>query len=266
MQKFAAVLRFALAAIPAVAAGSTVAQSCSKHSPPYTIALLELYTSEGCDSCPPADRFVSGLRNLSGDTRAVAGMNAEQIVPLSLHVDYWDYIGWKDSFAKRGFTERQRWLSEQAASHTVYTPEMFVSGRELRNWRGGLAETVARINRRPAQADIAIALGKLDNGSLPLTVNASAKQSGKLFVALYENGLTTDVKSGENRGVTLKHDYVVREWLGPFALASDASKPPLAKTIPVDPKTPAKNLGVAAFVQTDKGEVLQALALPLCQP
>ena len=95
----------------AVQAGA-IAQTCSKHSPAHTVALLELYTSEGCDSCPPADKFVSGLRG--------SGMTSAQVVPLSLHVDYWDYIGWKDVFAKAAFTERQRWLSDQAGSRTIH--------------------------------------------------------------------------------------------------------------------------------------------------
>src|SRR4051812_24872496 len=77
------------------------AQACRKQSPPHTVALLELYTSEGCDSCPPADRFVSALH--------ASGLGPQQVVPLALHVDYWDYIGWKDAFGRRTYAERQRW-------------------------------------------------------------------------------------------------------------------------------------------------------------
>ena len=77
-----------------------LAQACSKHSPPHTVALLELCTSEGCSSCPPADRFIGALHD--------AGLDAGQVVPLALHVDYWDYIGWKDRFARPAFGERQR--------------------------------------------------------------------------------------------------------------------------------------------------------------
>src|ERR1039457_1730220 len=105
---------------------AAIAETCTIHSPPHTVALLELYTSEGCDSCPPADKFVSGLR-------AASGLGANQVVPISLHVDYWDYIGWKDVFAQHAYTERQRWLSDLARTRTVYTPEVFVGGQELRN-------------------------------------------------------------------------------------------------------------------------------------
>jgi hypothetical protein len=232
-----------------------LAQACSKQSPAHTVALLELYTSEGCDSCPPADRFVSGLRS--------AGLTAAQVVPLSLHVDYWDYIGWKDIFARPAFTQRQRWLAQLASSHTVYTPEIFISGRELRNWRNGVPAAVERINTMPAQASIKLNVGVPANGSLPIDVDVRAASGSKLFVALYENGLSSDVRAGENRGVTLRHDYVVRDWVGPVAVNADGKQTlPRVLSLPTD--AAGKNLGVAAFVQDDKGAVLQALALPLC--
>jgi hypothetical protein len=238
------------------------AQTCSKQSPPHTLALVELYTSEGCDSCPPADKFVSGLK----DTLA-----ADKFVPLSLHVDYWDYIGWKDRFASAAFTERQRWQADLAHTRVVYTPEMFVAGRELRSM-DGIKDRVAAINAKPAQAQIGITLGPVMNGKLPVDISAAAKTGGKLFVALYENSLVSEVKSGENHGKTLHHDYVVREWIGPLTLGTQMSTPTVAqvpalkfaRSVNLPVGALAQNLGVAAFVQTDKGEVLQALALPLC--
>lgn len=238
-----------------------LAQTCSKQSPPYRVALLELYTSEGCSSCPPADKFVSGLR--------AAGVTAEQAVLLSMHVDYWNDIGWKDLFSKHEITVRQRWLTGLAGGHTVYTPEIFMAGQELRGgvrgWSSGVPESVKRINSKPAQAEIHIALGQLAGGSLPVDVSAKSAQKGQLYVALVENGLVTDVKSGENSGVMLKHDYVVREWLGPFNLdGGGKSSNAFSRPIAVPSGASSKNLGVAAFVQNDKGEVLQALSLPLC--
>lgn len=253
--------RFALVLASLILAGPAAAQVCSRQSPPHTVALLELYTSEGCSSCPPADRFVSGLR-------AASGLTAEQVVPLALHVDYWDYIGWKDRFARRDFTERQRWLSAQANSRTIYTPEIFMGGKEWRDWRGNPATAIKRINARPAQATIEIALGKVEGGKLPLTVKAgtAASQAAQLFVALYENGLSSDVKTGENSGTVLHHDYVVREWLGPFSLTGLAGEGGRAftRTLALPPGAVAGKLGVAAFVQNAQGEVLQALSLGLC--
>jgi len=232
-----------------------LAQACSKHSPPHTVALLELYTSEGCSSCPPADRFLGALHD--------AGLDAGQVVPLALHVDYWDYIGWKDRFSRSDFGERQRWLADQASTRTIYTPEFFVAGHELRDWRGDIAATVKRINRRPAQASIDISLGKRRDGKLPVEVRARAPQGGQLFVALYQNGLSSDIGAGENRGVRLRHDYVVREWIGPNVLKDDGDTM-LSRALVLPADAAPKDLGVAAFVQTAHGEVLQALALPLC--
>ena len=232
------------------------AQSCSKKSPAHTVALLELYTSEGCNSCPPADRFVSGLH--------ASGLGPEQVVPLSLHVDYWDHIGWKDPFANRLFTERQYWLSAQTRSRTVYTPEIFVAGQEVRNWRGSASDTIRRINARPARAQIGLETGKPSNGHVQVDVTASAGSDALLYVALYENGLSSDVRAGENRGVQLRHDYVVRDWIGPVAIPSGGGKAALPRPLSVPAGAVSRNLGVAAFVQTPRGEVLQALALPLC--
>jgi hypothetical protein len=237
------------------------APACSKQSPAHTVALLELYTSEGCSSCPPADKFVSGLQK--------GGLTPEQVVPLSLHVDYWDYIGWKDVYGRRDFTERQRWLSQLANSRTIYTPEIFVTGAEVRDWnwslRGGVAGVVKRVNAKPAQADIGITLGKQAGQMLPVEINTRSAQGGRLYVALYENGITSEVRAGENRGESLKHDYVVRDWLGPIDLADGkAGKAALPRALNVPMGALVKNLGVAAFVQNGKGEVLQALSLPLC--
>ncbi len=257
--------RFALYTLSAALSGLPLAgfaaQACSKQSPAHTVALLELYTSEGCSSCPPADQFVSGLQK--------RGLTPEQVVPLSLHVDYWDYIGWKDVYGRRDYTERQRWLSQLANSRTIYTPEIFVTGSEVRDWnwslRGGVANVVKRINAKPAQADIGITLGTVAGRTLPLEINTRSAPGGKLYVALYENAIVSDVHAGENRGETLKHDYVVRDWLGPIDLGEGKpGKAALPRPLAVPAGAVAKNLGVAAFVQNGRGEVLQALSLPLC--
>ncbi len=239
-----------------------LAQVCTRHSPPHTVALLELYTSEGCSSCPPADRMLGSVR--AGAGAAVPG--SDRLVPLALLVDYWDYIGWKDVFSSKTYTDRQRWLSNQANSRTIYTPEMFISGQELRNWADGIPAAVRRINNQPARAVIGITLGKPRSAGLPVDVTATAAQNGRLFVALYENGLHSQIDAGENRGVTLRHEYVVRQWIGPIDLTGSGSvlRAGVVKTLPLPPGALAGNLGIAAFVETDTGDILQALALPVC--
>jgi hypothetical protein len=257
----------ALCAAPLAAAATAAAAAapvCSRQSPAHTVALLELYTSEGCSSCPPADRFVSGLRASSGSA-AGHGDHGDRLVPLSLHVDYWNDIGWVDRFSSATFTERQRWLSGLVGSRTIYTPEFFLAGREDRGWYRDLDEAVRRINAKPAQADIRIAFSRPAGGKLPFEVKARAGQAAKLFVALYQNGIQTEVRAGENKGATLRHDYVVREWLGPVAVPAAGDGMTLARLLDLPAGAEAKNLGLAAFVQNDRGEVLQALSLPLCE-
>ncbi len=121
-----------------ISTGNAVEQ-CSRSSSTHTVALMELYTSEGCSSCPPADRF---LQNIIQN----AGMHPDRVIPISLHVDYWDYIGWKDPFAKHLFTERQQELSAYAHSRTIYTPEFFINGKELRNWHSGLISELKKLS------------------------------------------------------------------------------------------------------------------------
>lgn len=239
----------------ALVQGTALAQSCSRQSPAHGVALLELYTSEGCSSCPPADAFLGTLRG--------AGIGADRAVLLSLHVDYWNYIGWKDPYSRATFTERQRWMSDLAKTRTIYTPEFFVAGKELRNWSGGVEAAVKRVNDKPAQASVSIALGAATAAGLPMDVRASGARGGKLHVALYESAIATKVKAGENEGRTLRHDFVVREWLAPVPVGRDG-KAALSRVLALPAGALPANMGVAAFVQTAEGEVLQALSLDTC--
>jgi hypothetical protein len=242
------------------AAAALAAQACTGKSPAHTVALVELYTSEGCDSCPPADKFVSGLR--------AEGVAPDKAVLLSLHVDYWNYIGWKDIFSRPIFTERQRGLAALVRTRTIYTPEMFIGARELRSdkWDGGVQEAVQRINARPAKADIAISLGAAGPEGLPVDVKASSAGGGKLHVALVESNIDRQIRAGENKGRLLHHDFVVREWLAPLALdgKGTAFSAAMMRTVPLPAGTHLKNLSVSAFVQNDSGDIVQAFNLPLC--
>jgi len=227
---------------------------CSARSGPGTAALVELYTSEGCDSCPPADAW---LRKLPA---AGAGL----VVPLAFHVDYWDYIGWKDPFASPAFSARQRELAGIARTRVVYTPQVVLAGRDYRGWASGarLATDVRAVNAVPARADLSLALAGAEFRAAATVSKAGDRADAALYVAVYENGLANEVTAGENRGATLRHDFVVREWWGPVAL-DRAGAAELARKSAA--RGPAAG-GVAAFVQSRRtGEVLQALALPACK-
>lgn len=224
------------------------AAACTVTSGPTRAALLELYTSEGCSSCPPADHWLGKLQPAP-----------QRLVPLALHVDYWDYIGWQDKFAKPVFTERQR---NAAGIGFVYTPQVMLNGQDFHGWRNQaeFEKTVSAINRSAPQADISLTLTP-GAGEVGLNAAVKTKESDAAFyIAVYENDLTSQVRAGENGGATLHHDYVVREWLGPYPVGKTVQQ-----KITVKQGWKVNNLGVAAFVQGKDGEVLQAVAGKLCQ-
>lgn len=238
---------------------SALAAECSAKSGTQTVALLELYTSEGCSSCPPTDRWLSGI--------SAAGMAADKVVPLAFHVDYWDYIGWKDRFAKPMFTARQREVATYNRASFVYTPQLVFNGND---YRGGtsnsrFAEQLARINRQPARANLGLNL--TDNNEVKVSAQtrlAKDRDYADVYVAVYENKLKSAVNAGENSGSQLNHNYVVREWYGPFPMDSK-SETAWERTLPLKSEWKGRDAGVATFVQNRKnGETLQALSLPFC--
>lgn len=254
-------MRFALAVAAFAMSGPALALQCSIASGPQTTALVELYTSEGCDSCPPADRW---LQDLAG-----RGFGPSRVVPLSLHVTYWDYIGWKDSYAQQRFSDRQHKLAQVMRARIVYTPQVLLQGRDFRSWHGAEFEAaVAAINARPPGARIALDLetGRPDTFGVRARaelLDRSQEADAALYLASYENKLVSQVSAGENRGRSLAHDYVVLEWVGPIAFAGGRAEG--QRAVPLLPKAIPANSGVAAFVQNRRtGAVLQALMLPAC--
>ena len=242
---------------------AVAATSCVKQSPAHTVALVELYTSEGCSSCPPADRWMSAIgRN---------GYSFDSVVPLALHVDYWDDIGWKDRFASGRFTGRQHRLTDLAGAKVVYTPEVFLGTRELRDWDSPtrFSNAVAAINAKPARASIRLELDPPVDGRIAVQANfrladGVVADRAQAYIALYENRLSSDVRAGENSGVVLRHDHVVRQWIGPLNLAGGVAQVKHVLALPKD--AVPRNLGVAALVQDEASrDVLQATALPACQ-
>ncbi|MBT6273058.1 MAG: DUF1223 domain-containing protein [Chromatiales bacterium] len=175
-----------------------MAQSEPTHvsSGPERARLVELYTSEGCHSCPSADAWLSKLKN---DDRLW-----DSVVPVAFHVDYWDYIGWKDRFASPDFTRRQRKHAEVGNVRSVYTPGFVVAGAEWREW----------FQRQPLPAPSGQP-GKLnatiDGTRVQITFESDDATPGPLQVSVarlvFEQ--ETEVSAGENYGKTLHHDFVV---------------------------------------------------------
>jgi hypothetical protein len=250
----------ALALLLAVAAMPLEAAQCDARSGPHTAALVELYTSEGCNSCPPADRWLRSL----GENGSAPG----RVVPLALHVDYWDYIGWKDPFAQRRFSDRQRRLAGVHRSRVVYTPQVTLQGRDFRGWHSGaFAREVAAINARPPGAAIALRLdtGRADTLGVEVRAEllAARTRDAVLYLARYQSGLASSVAAGENRGRRLEHDYVVLDWVGPIPF--EEGNVAQSRSFRLAPGADLGRAGVAAFAQNrHTAEVLQALMLPAC--
>ena len=169
----------------------------SLHSSNARVSLLELYTSEGCSSCPPADRWFSDLQH---DPRLW-----KQIVPVAFHVDYWDYIGWPDRFASPVYGQRQRDYANSRLLRTVYTPGFVLNGEEWRRWFGRHELKLGK------PTDVGSLDLEVDDTSAQATFTPTGRQPEdlELHLAVLGFDLSTAVKAGENRGRELKHDFVV---------------------------------------------------------
>ena len=220
-------------------------------------ALLELYTSEGCSSCPPADRFMSQLKN--------SDISDQQLIPLSFHVTYWDYIGWRDRFANDQYDDRQRKQAMLNAGRSVYTPQFMLNGKDYRHYRS-LDTDVQRINTQAAAYQLKLtAIPQTDSISVKLNIRRLLDNHEKAiaYLALYEHNLTSAVTDGENEGERLHHDYVVRELKGPYSLEQDQAE---VKAAFAHRDYKIEDSGVVAFIQKPlSSEVLQAVRLELMQ-
>jgi hypothetical protein len=159
------------------------------------VSLLELYTSEGCSSCPPAEAWISQRYRGSAERRS--------IVPVAFHVDYWDQLGWKDRFARAEFTARQQLYSASWKRGSVYTPCFVVNGQEWDGWfRGQTPPGGQQINVGNLEA-----LVDGDRVEVSFTPIARSKEY-VVFVAPLAMQASSDVQTGENRGRRLNHDFV----------------------------------------------------------
>lgn len=241
-------LRLALMSACAAALGTAQAapgSACSATSGASVPRVVELYTSEGCSSCPPADRWLSGLKGRS------------DVVALAFHVDYWDRLGWKDRFGSPEHTRRQAALRDRHGARFVYTPQVVVDGRDWPGWHRAPLEAAKPQGGPP----VALALRR-DGAQVHATVQAPGPQPLRLAASwvVTESGHASQVKAGENSGATLHHDFVVRELLE--VPAWDA-RPGVAVPLRFAPAHRAAPGAVVNLVVVDAatGQPVQALAL-----
>jgi hypothetical protein len=170
---------------------SEAAPTCSVQAA-ATTTVVELYTSEGCSSCPPADRWLSTLKS------------RPDVVALAFHVNYWDQLGWPDRFASAAYTERQRQLMQPSGSRHVYTPQVIANGQDWRVWPA--------LPKPAAAAAAAPTLVLSREGDVVTAQVGAAAGSLSGYWAVVEDGHSSKVRAGENNGELLRHDHVVRRY------------------------------------------------------
>lgn len=180
---------FALTAAPAARADSPV--------------VVELFTSQGCSACPPADALLSQLAA------------REDVIALALHVDYWDYIGWADTFASGQFTQRQHAYARAAGQRMIYTPQMIVGGVEhvVGYEPMDVADLIARY--RTVDYPVEVTLSRTDDGLVLRAVATMALEGPGMVVQVvrYTPHAMVEIRSGENAGRTVEYSNIVTEWM-----------------------------------------------------
>jgi hypothetical protein len=245
----------ALATVSATAADSL---SCQATSGKFITPVVELYTSEGCSSCPPADQWLAGQikrKDISANF-------------LAFHVDYWDDIGWPDRFANHHYTERQRTRVQQKGSSTVYTPQVMIGEQTgvSWSWPDRSEKYIKQANTELALATLAVqAQGR--GAQWRAKVQLSARQAlsnTQWYLAVYQDGLSSQVSAGENSGVLLRHERVVRQWLGPYPMVGMNSTKDFNISLPNVAVIGQTGL-LAILENASNGQVLQSIKLPFSQ-
>jgi hypothetical protein len=198
MSRTFAHIAFPLSALFAV--GSTVAYGAAKYESPSTqVHLIELYSSEGCSSCPSAEAWLRTLRANSDLWKT--------FVPVEFHIDYWNRLGWHDPFSEEKFSDRQRDLAHEWGAQSVYTPGFALDGAE---WRPAYVAL-----RLPKSAEVGVLRAERtqpEQYTVHFHPSAPSRTKLRVYGALLGNGFTTVVKAGENSGQTLRHDFVVTQF------------------------------------------------------
>jgi hypothetical protein len=213
--------------------------------------VVELFTSEGCSSCPPADALLSRLAH----DQPLAGV---QIVPLGLHVTYWDQLGWKDAASLSEATSRQQDYSRVFGEDRVYTPQAVVDGRDelVGSDEAGIRRAVLRAAGQPhARVSLAAHVDAANTVQADVSVTnvpADVKEKLRTILFLTEDGVTTTVKRGENGGRTLHHDALVRRLSTSFS-------------IPARPEWSRARLHVVAVVQGERSQRVIGAAIAAIQ-
>jgi len=215
--------------------------------------IVELFTSEGCSSCPPADRALKFLAEQQPVSTA-------EIIPLAFHVDYWDNLGWKDKFSSAAFTRRQELYVSRFGLESSYTPEMVVDGRSefIGNDTGRAAKKIAEAaaeKKGTVNANIA-------GDSVTVSVTGLPEhRTSTVFLAVTEDGITSEVKAGENGGQSFNHSSVVRSLTAIGVVENDANGIEAKGSVPTIADSKPENSRLIVFVQDNISRKILAVGV-----
>lgn len=218
-----------LSGVGAYSNAETIIASSGKNR----VQLIELFSSESCSSCPPADAWISTFQEHPDLWKS--------FVPIVFHVSYWNHLGWKDGFSSEEMTQRQEAISRTWAQPSVYTPGMIVDGHEWKGWRSNPSSFPSSSNQR-----IELSISKNDDGSF--RVKAKGLSSAKKYsvhIAKLAMGLSSSIRGGENSGQTLKHNFIVLDWTG----NSISQSAPEAHFFLKNKETTASRFAIAAWIE-----------------
>jgi len=218
-------------------------------APAQPVVLVELFTSQGCSSCPPADEILSKLDD-------------PEVIPLSFHVDYWNYIGWKDPFSNERWSKRQQLYAGVLGERRVYTPQLVIDGRThvVGSRKADVNRAIAKAKKRKERVSLKATGFRLEDEHLVARIEATAQQLATetdVYVAVYENGLSTRVQRGENAGRKLANNGVVRELKRVMRVGADA-EPWKSIKLPVKKAWNRQKLGIVVFAVDVKSMAVDA--------
>ncbi len=219
------------------------------HSKNYV--LVELFTSEGCSSCPPADKVLARLE-------AEQPVENVEIIPLALHVDYWDYLGWKDEFSSAAYSSRQTGYADKFKLDAIYTPQMIVDG--AKQFTGSQFETAVNSIKETAKIKKAAIEMAVEENNLKIEISdLPSHDAAYIWFVITEDNLETNVKRGENSGRKLPHTAVVREMKLLDTLAENAKSFSVSHNFTIQPAWQKKNLNLIVFVQGQNSKQIYAV-------
>jgi len=230
----------------ALFAGIIITLSFEQNNDPAPVAIIELFTSQGCSSCPSADKLLSELSE------------KENVLALSFHVSYWNYLGWKDPYSSEQFTERQRTYAKKLHLNSIYTPQMIVNGTDE---FVGSSRVKAEVAIKQATSTQEVQLQMTSNKENAIVVNyklTGSTENEWFNIALVEKHVKNEVPRGENQGKVLEHDNVVRV----FKILEAKKSGSITITLPE--KSNMQNAMVIAYIQRQNTfEITGADKLPL---